>query len=58
MRKYLFAILNSIIAIFVLNIFKLNPFMVGWISACVYWTTINYYMQKEKDKDKNNDLLD
>lgn len=56
MKKYLFAILNSIIAIFVLSIFKLNPFMVGWISACVYWTTINYYIHKEKDKD--NDLLD
>ena len=56
MRKYLFAILNSIIAIFVLSIFKLNPFMVGWISCCVYWITINFYMHKEKDKD--NDLLD
>lgn len=30
--------------------------MVGWISCCAYWITINYYTHNEKNKD--NDLLD
>jgi hypothetical protein len=55
MKKYIFGFLNAIITIFILSIFRLEGFIVGWISACVYWITILYYDEK---KIKDKDLLD
>jgi hypothetical protein len=58
MKKYIFGFLNAIITIFILSIFRLEGFIVGWISASVYWITIVYYEKKEKNVYKDKDLLD
>ena len=58
MKKYIFGFLNALITVCILSIFKLEGFIVGWISACVYWITINFYNTKEKNVYKDEDLLD